>query len=168
MTTFKEDGGSCTAHARWNPTTGVVDVTVDYSIRDWKERLPCPQLPVVGKPDLIADCRLGATFGQEEYWGVNPVTGVPVIDYGAVFGTLSLGILEKRSGKPLPSSLQLLKGCTRAYAIKRGGKEAVDEHWIDVGGDFFVKVVCRLKLARKGQVVAPPTRIVLACEDDDW
>lgn len=107
MTTFKEDGGSCTAQAQWNPTAGTVEVQIEYSVHDWKERLPCPQIPVEGRPDLVAECGLGATFGQEEYWGVNPVTGLPVIDYGAVFGTLSAGLIDKSSQKSLLSSLQL-------------------------------------------------------------
>lgn len=170
MTTFKEDGGSCTAQACWNPTSGSAEVKVKYSVYDWKERLPCPQIPVEGRPDLLVRCGLGATFGQEEYWGVNPVTGIPVIDYGAVFGKFSAGLIEQTSHKALRSRMKLPDTSQRSYRITRGGEDVVDEHWLDVGNDFSATFVFSLEPASERLLGATPNhvRVEPQIRKDPW
>lgn len=165
MTTYEEEGGKCTAQAKWNPTTETVDIEVNYQVFDWKKNQPCPKVPVEGRADLLVDCGLGATFGQEEYWGVNPVTGIPVIDYGAVFGELSICLLDTATGKRTPSRFVTSNPCP--YPIKRGGGKTTDEHYLNVGGASHITLAFILTPVNNEQAITTETNIILAC-DDDW
>lgn len=162
MIECQESGGFFEGEAKWNLATEGVEIRGTYSVRDWKKNQPSPQIPIEGRDDLAVICSLGSFFGYEEDWG--PAGK----DYSAVFGCLSVRLIDAVSGKPVPSILVLLEGNPKHYFVEPKNEIIADRHSIDVGGGFTIKVCLSLTPVKSAQKTAPYLSEMVMDDFERW